>query len=59
MDVIIDDLAFFGQPYFQDGTLASVAAAAVANGVVYVTVWGIKLRNTIRPRTCRALRKAT
>jgi transcriptional regulator CtsR len=40
VDVIIDDLGFFGQPYFQDGSVASAAASAMASGVVYVTSAG-------------------
>lgn len=40
VDVIIDDLGFFGQPFFQDGTIASAAAAAMASGTVYVTSAG-------------------
>lgn len=40
VDVIIDDLGFFGQPYFQDGAVAGAAAAAMSSGVVYVTSAG-------------------
>jgi subtilisin family serine protease len=36
-DVIVDDLFFFDQPFFEDGPLAITAAAAVAAGVSYHT----------------------
>jgi hypothetical protein len=39
-DVIIDDLGFLSEPYFQDGSVAQAAAQAVANGIVYVSAAG-------------------
>jgi len=40
VDIIVDDLGFFGQPYFTDGVLASDVDAAVSNGVTYITAAG-------------------
>ena len=34
-NVIVDDLGFFGEPYFEDGPVAQAVAAAVAAGVSY------------------------
>jgi subtilisin family serine protease len=34
-DVIVDDLGFFGEPYFQDGPVAAAVRAAVQAGVSY------------------------
>jgi subtilisin family serine protease len=34
-DVIVDDLGFFGEPYFEDGPVAAAVRAAVAAGVSY------------------------
>src|SRR5262245_32881104 len=34
-DVIVDDLGFFGEPYFEDGPVAAAVDAAVAAGVSY------------------------
>src|SRR5262245_36866424 len=34
-DVIVDDLGFFGEPYFEDGAVASAVRAAVQAGVSY------------------------
>jgi len=34
-NVIVDDLGFFGEPYFEDGTVAAAVSAAVAAGVSY------------------------
>jgi hypothetical protein len=39
-DVIVDDLIFFGEPYFADGPVAQAAQNAVNAGVVYVTAAG-------------------
>jgi subtilisin family serine protease len=39
-DVIVDDLVFFDQPFFEDGRVAQTAAAAVASGVSYHTSAG-------------------
>jgi subtilisin family serine protease len=39
-DVIVDDLVFFDQPFFEDGRVAQTAAAAVASGVSYHTAAG-------------------
>ena len=40
VDVIVDDLGFFDQPIFEDGTIAETVADAVSSGVVYVTTAG-------------------
>ena len=34
-DVIVDDLGFFGEPYFEDGPVAAAVRAAVQAGVSY------------------------
>jgi subtilisin family serine protease len=34
-NVIVDDLGFFGEPYFEDGPVAEAVAAAVTAGVSY------------------------
>jgi subtilisin family serine protease len=39
-DVIVDDLIFFEEPFFEDGRVAQTAAAAVASGVSYHTAAG-------------------
>ena len=38
-DIVIDDLGFFGEPYFADGPIAQ-AVASVANQVVYISSAG-------------------
>ena len=40
VDVIVDDVKFFDQPMFEDGTVADAAADAVSSGAVYVTSAG-------------------
>lgn len=40
VDVIIDDLGFLSEPFFQDGSVAQAAAQAVADGIVYVSSAG-------------------
>jgi subtilisin family serine protease len=39
-DVIVDDLGFFGEPYFQDGPVAAAVQTAVRDGVSYHTSAG-------------------
>jgi subtilisin family serine protease len=39
-DVIVDDLGFYGEPYFEDGAVAAAARAAVEGGVVVVSAAG-------------------
>jgi subtilisin family serine protease len=39
-DVIVDDIGFLSEPFFQDGSVAQAAAQAVANGIVYVSAAG-------------------
>lgn len=39
-DIIVDDLAFFSEPYFEDGLIARTVAAVVARDVVYTTSAG-------------------
>ena len=34
-DIIVDDLGFFGEPYFEDGPVAAAVRAAVQGGVSY------------------------
>ncbi|MEE9252374.1 MAG: S8 family serine peptidase [Thermodesulfobacteriota bacterium] len=38
--VIVDDVGYFGQPYFEDGIVALAAEAAVAMGAVFVSAAG-------------------
>ncbi len=40
VDVIVDDIGFLSEPFFQDGSVAQVAAGAVENGIVYVSSAG-------------------
>ncbi len=39
-DVMIDDLGFLGEPFFEDGPVAEAAADAVDQGVVFVSAGG-------------------
>jgi hypothetical protein len=39
-DVIVDDLGFFAEPFFQDGRVAQAVQRAIRRGVVYVTAAG-------------------
>ncbi len=38
--IIVDDLGFFGEPYFEDGPVAQAVQAAIDAGVLYVTAVG-------------------
>jgi subtilisin family serine protease len=38
--IIVDDLAFFAEPVFEDGVVAQAVQDAIAHGVVYVTAAG-------------------
>ena len=38
--IVVDDLGFFGEPYFEDGPIAQAVRAAVLNGTVYVSSAG-------------------
>jgi len=38
--VIVDDLGFFSEPYFQDGVVAQAVRAAITSGVSYYTAAG-------------------
>ena len=41
VNVIVDDLGFFSQPFFEDGTIAShVASVLAANNIVFVSAAG-------------------
>ncbi len=40
VDIIVDDLGFFLQPYFEDGAIADTVASAVASGVSYFSSAG-------------------
>ena len=39
-DIIVDDLGFYIEPYFEDGPVALAAADAVAGGAVFVSAGG-------------------
>ena len=39
-DIIVDDLGFFGEPFFEDGPVANTVAGVVASGVFYTTSAG-------------------
>ena len=39
-DVIVDDLGYYFEPFFEDGIVAQAAADAVASGVVFVSAAG-------------------
>ena len=39
-DIIVDDLGFYGEPYFEDGPVALAAADAVEGGAVFVSAAG-------------------
>ena len=39
-DIIVDDLGFYREPYFEDGAVALAAADAVAGGAVFVSAGG-------------------
>jgi subtilisin family serine protease len=43
-DVIVDDLGFFGEPYFQDGPVAAAVRTAVRAGVSYHSSAGNEAR---------------
>ncbi len=38
--IIVDDLGFFGEPYFEDGPVAQAVQAAIDAGVLYITAVG-------------------
>lgn len=40
VDVIVDDLGFLNEPFFDDGIVADAAQAAIDSGVVYVSAAG-------------------
>jgi subtilase family protein len=39
-DVIVDDISYFGEPFFQDGPVAVAASEAEAEGVTYLSAAG-------------------
>ena len=39
-DIIVDDLGFFDQPFFEDGPVAKAVENAVSDGIVYVSAAG-------------------
>ena len=39
-DIVVDDLGFFGEPFFEDGPIALAVAGAVASGTIYVSSAG-------------------
>ena len=43
-DIIVDDLGFYSEPFFEDGLVALAAADAVAGGAVFVSAAGNQAR---------------
>ena len=43
-DIIVDDLGFYSEPFFEDGLVALAAADSVAGGVVFVSAAGYQAR---------------
>ena len=39
-DIVVDDLGFFGEPFFEDGPIALAVQAVVAAGTIYVSAAG-------------------
>lgn len=39
-DIIVDDLGFFGEPYFEDGPTTNIVANALAGGAIYISAAG-------------------
>src|SRR4029453_18751864 len=46
-NVIVDDLGFFGEPYFEDGPVAAAVSAAVTAGVSYHSSAGNEARQHV------------
>lgn len=40
VDIIVDDVGFLSEPYFQDGELAQAAQSAVDSGIIFVSAAG-------------------
>jgi subtilisin family serine protease len=40
VDIIVDDLGYFFEPYFQDGALAQKAQEAVDSGIIFISAAG-------------------
>ena len=40
VDIIVDDIGFLREPYFQDGVVAQKVEEAIASGVIFVTAAG-------------------
>jgi hypothetical protein len=40
VDIIVDDIGYLDEPYFQDGSVAQAAAAAVSQGIIFVSAAG-------------------
>ena len=48
VDVLVDDLGFYAEPYFKDGAVAVAVRGAVAAGVSYVTAAGNDAENHLQ-----------
>jgi len=40
VDIIVDDLGFLGEPFFEDGPVADAAANAVNQGIIFISAAG-------------------
>jgi subtilisin family serine protease len=47
--VIVDDVSYFDEPFFQNGVVAQAIQTVEAEGVTYVTAAGNDASNAIRP----------
>jgi|GEM_PF-1136547 len=50
VDIIVDDLGFFSEPFFEDGPVAQAARNATNSGVVYVSAAGNEAQNHYQSR---------
>ena len=58
-DVIVDDVLYFDEPFFQDGPIARAVDAVHDQGVVYVSAAGTRAAGPTTPRSATAARPAS